>query len=202
MFTDNWSGVILWENADRFCNSPANTSTGDCTIVNPGITMTSCSEPTINDTPYYDDCRWKTQNVSVHDNTFNHNPDAIAGCSPSTGCGYNGIFSNWGTFPSWSPYQGQTIQDAITFSQNNVFARNTYKGPWQFMAHEQGTAISYHDVAGRSLQPRRRQHDQPLTETRRSGCGTARMWAYRCQRSSDPPRQSWTGSGGACMKRL
>ena len=26
-FTDNWSGMILWENADRFCrNSPANTS--------------------------------------------------------------------------------------------------------------------------------------------------------------------------------
>ena len=30
-FEHNWSGITLWENADRFCNSPANTSTGDCT---------------------------------------------------------------------------------------------------------------------------------------------------------------------------
>ena len=125
--------------------------------------------PGINSAPLYNDCRWKTQNVSVHDNTFNHNPGAIAGCSPSTGCGYNGIFSNWGTFPSWSPYQGQKIQDAITFSQNNVFARNTYKGPWQFMAHDHGDGHQLHDVAGRSLQPRRRQHDHPMTETGRSG---------------------------------
>ena len=28
VFTDNWSGVILWENADRFAGSAANTSTG------------------------------------------------------------------------------------------------------------------------------------------------------------------------------
>ncbi|MET1001445.1 MAG: right-handed parallel beta-helix repeat-containing protein, partial [Acidimicrobiia bacterium] len=142
VFTDNWSGVVLWENADRFCNSPANTSTGYCTLVGAASTST-CVAPGINNPPLFDDCRWKTQNVSVHDNTFNHNPGAIAGCSPATGCGYNGIFSQWGTFPSWSPYQGQKIQDAITFSQNNVFARNTYKGPWQFMAHDMGNAISY-----------------------------------------------------------
>ena len=27
-FIDNWNGVTLWENADRFCGSPANTSGG------------------------------------------------------------------------------------------------------------------------------------------------------------------------------
>ncbi len=35
-FVNNWSGVILWENANRFCNSPANTSGGYCTLVDPG----------------------------------------------------------------------------------------------------------------------------------------------------------------------
>ncbi len=30
-FENNWSGITAWENADRFCNSPANTSTGVCT---------------------------------------------------------------------------------------------------------------------------------------------------------------------------
>ena len=31
-FVDNWNGITVWENADRFCNSPANTS-GDCTLL-------------------------------------------------------------------------------------------------------------------------------------------------------------------------
>lgn len=33
LLEDNWSGITLWENADRFCNSPANTSSGDCTLL-------------------------------------------------------------------------------------------------------------------------------------------------------------------------
>ena len=32
---DNWAGVVAWENADRFAGSPANTSTGNTTLVNP-----------------------------------------------------------------------------------------------------------------------------------------------------------------------
>ncbi len=35
VFVDNWSGVVAWENADRFAGSPANTSTGVGTLVNP-----------------------------------------------------------------------------------------------------------------------------------------------------------------------
>ena len=35
VFTDNWSGVVLWENANRYCGSAANTSTGACTLVDP-----------------------------------------------------------------------------------------------------------------------------------------------------------------------
>ena len=42
-FIDNWGGVILWENANRFCNSPSNTSTGVCTLVNPAVTIQSCN---------------------------------------------------------------------------------------------------------------------------------------------------------------
>ena len=166
VFTDNWSGVILWENADRFCNSPANTSAADCTIVNPGITMTSCSAPTINGAPYYDDCRWKTQNVSVHDNTFNHNPGAIAGCSPSTGCGYNGIFSNWGTFPSWSPYQGQEDSRRDHLLAEQRLCPQHLQRPLAIHGPRNGDGHQLHDLAGRSLQPRQRQHDQPMTETR------------------------------------
>jgi hypothetical protein len=141
VFTDNWSGVVLWENADRFCNSPANTSSGDCTLVG-AATLSACSQGTIENEPYYSDCRWKTQNVSVHDNVFAFDPQAIgSGCTADNGCGLQGIFSNWGTYPDWSPYQGDVISNAITFQQNNVFANNQYTGPWQFMAFDQGTVV-------------------------------------------------------------
>ena len=49
----------------------------------------------------------------------------------SSGCGFNGIFSQWGTYPSWSPYRKEKVEDAITFHQNNAFARNTYVGTWR-----------------------------------------------------------------------
>jgi hypothetical protein len=52
------------------------------------------------------------------------------------------LFSNWGSYPSWSPYQGDVVEQAITFSQANVFSGNTYTGPWQFMAHDQGVTLT------------------------------------------------------------
>ena len=145
VFTDNWAGVILWENADRFAGSAANTSTGSGTLVNPSVVNAkTCNATTINKQPYLSDCRWKTQNVRVHDNVFTLEPDKIgATCAVRTGCGYNGLFSNWGTFPTWSPYQKATVQDAITLHQGNRFYDNTYAGPWNFIVHEQGNRVNW-----------------------------------------------------------
>ncbi len=48
VFTDNWAGVILWENADRFAGSAANTSTGSGTLVNPSVANAkTCNATTI-----------------------------------------------------------------------------------------------------------------------------------------------------------
>ena len=148
VFTNNWSGITLWENANRFCNSPDNTSTGYCTLVNPAInssTMTTtCAPPAIDSAPNYSDCRWKTQNVSVTGNIFSFDPAAIPGCTPSTqSCGMQGLFSNYGDDPSWSPYQGEVIEDGITSAQNDTFSDNTYVGPWQFMAHDQSVIVDF-----------------------------------------------------------
>jgi hypothetical protein len=145
VFTDNWAGVILWENADRFAGSPANTSTGSGTLVNPKtVTATTCNAATIRTQPYLGDCRWKTQNVRVHDNVFTLDPDKIGKiCASRSGCGFNGLFSNWGTFPTWSPYKEKTIQDAITFDQDNLFYSNTYGGPWNFVVHQQGSQVNW-----------------------------------------------------------
>ncbi|RUL77749.1 right-handed parallel beta-helix repeat-containing protein [Dyella choica] len=143
-FTDNWSGVVIWENADRYCNSPADTSTGDCTLVNPNVAnLSTCVSGTINNTPYFSDCRWKSQNVQVNNNVFSFSPSNIgSSCTPANGCGFQGLFSNWGSYPTWSPYQGDIVEQAITFSQGNVFSGNTYTGPWQFMAHDQGVTLT------------------------------------------------------------
>lgn len=162
IFTDNWSGVVIWENADRFCNSPANTSSGDCTLVNPAVVnLSTCVAGTINKAPYYSDCRWKSQNIQVTGNTFSLNPANIgSSCTPANGCGYQGVLSNWGSYPSWSPYQGEVVELAITFHQSNVFSSNKYVGPWQFMVHDQGQSLApsewqaapYNQDAGSSFQ--------------------------------------------------
>jgi hypothetical protein len=144
-FTNNWGGVILWENADRFCGSPANTSGDTCTLVNPSrVTERTCNAGNIDHEPYYGDCRWKTQNVAVSRNVFNFSPVLIGpSCTVSALCGFQGVFSQYGTFPSWSPYRGVTVEDHITFSQHNRFFSNAYHGPWQFMIHEQGNVVSW-----------------------------------------------------------
>jgi parallel beta-helix repeat protein len=144
-FVDNWSGVILWENSNRFCNSPSNTSTGACTLDDPAhVTLQSCNASNIGKEPYYTECRWKTQNVLVDHNVFDFAPTDIGSkCTVANDCGFQGIFSEWGTYPSWSPYLDQTVEKQITFSQHNVFRSNTYLGPWSFMALQLGDMVSW-----------------------------------------------------------
>jgi hypothetical protein len=144
-FTDNWGGVVLWENADRFCGSPDNSSADNCTLVDPGVVTTkSCNPANIAKEPYYNDCRWKTQNVLVTRNEFDFDPARIGPeCVSAKYCGFNGIFSEWGGQPSWSPYGGSIVEGNITFHQHNHFESNAYKGPWQFMVGEQGNAVSW-----------------------------------------------------------
>jgi hypothetical protein len=144
-FADNWSGVVLWESADRFCGSPDNTSSADCTLVDPRkVTIRSCNATNIAQQPYYRDCRWKTQNVLVSGNYFSFSPADIGpDCTAANFCGFNGVFSQDGTDPSWSPYHGSVVEDHITFSQGNHFRSNTYRGPWRFVAHDQGNVVSW-----------------------------------------------------------
>jgi parallel beta-helix repeat protein len=138
MFSDNWSGVTLWENADRFCNSPANTSGLSCTPLVPAVT--SCAQPAIASAPLLGDCRWKTQNVLVRENTFEFD-SATPGCLSM--CGRMAVLSNYGTFPDWSPYKAWTVSDAITFNQSNRWSDNLYYGPWSFVAHNTSRPLSF-----------------------------------------------------------
>jgi len=166
-FYDNWSGVLLWEDANRFCGNTLTTNADDtCTLIDPSVyydasdtpqsppTAGGCGEYDLTGaTPgsdsgspsadYYDNCRWKTQNVSVSGNVFYFLQSAIPGCEAATNsCGENGIFSEYGTEPAWSPYKGFAISDAITTEQNNLFADNTYAGPWSFMYYDQSDVLT------------------------------------------------------------
>jgi chitodextrinase len=142
-FTNNWSGVVLWENANRFCSNGLPTT--ECTLVDPSVaTVSACqsalgnaNEDKSTDSPdYFDLCRWKTQNVLVADNAFNVTPaDISTDCTASRYCGTNALFSEYG---SNAPYTGATVPTNIAFNQNNVFTGNTYSGPWSFMAWSQG----------------------------------------------------------------
>lgn len=140
----NWSGVILWENADRFCTSAVSGNVCVVTSMPGTITFKTCNKTNLHGTTvgnvYYDNCRWKTQNVSVHNNELT--ALVKTGCTASKGCNKSGLFSNYGTFPSWSPYQQFKIEDAITKTQNNVFDNNTYNGAWSFVARDQGTTVT------------------------------------------------------------
>lgn len=151
LFMNNWSGVILWESPDRFCGSPYNTSAGICTLADPAVAnIDTCDQADLADaspanTPdYYDLCRWKTQNVIVSDNTFSMQDSAVPGCQgAANSCGENGIFSQSGTGPAWSPYTGSSVEKAITGSQGNRFKDNAYVGQWEFMYQNLGTVIDY-----------------------------------------------------------
>ncbi|MFF8909318.1 right-handed parallel beta-helix repeat-containing protein [Streptomyces olivaceoviridis] len=128
---NNWNGITLWENADRFCNSPANTSSGDCTLLVKD--KDRCVKPAIDKAPLYADCRWKTQRVDIHDNRFVLDKSVVK-CTEK--CDRMAVLANYGTYPDWSPYKGKRVAEAITFEQHNRWHDNAYRGPWQFVVRD------------------------------------------------------------------
>jgi hypothetical protein len=148
VFTDNWEGVRIWENSNRFCgNDQDGDSTSICTLVDPGVfTYASCRANLSGSTPqgnpdYFDGCRWKAQNVVVSDNTFNFDPsNAGPSCTAGTDCGENALLSEVATTPSdWrgrDPYPDFTVPNDISNNQGDVFQDNVYNGPWSFEAFD------------------------------------------------------------------
>lgn len=133
IFTNDWGGVVLWEDSNRHCGDGYD---GRCTLVTPATyTITSCTAHLPGSTPlqrpdYYNNCRWKTQNVTVSGNVFNLTPAAVGpSCTEANWCGFNGLFSEYGTTTPWKAW---TVPLHISDTQNNHFTNNTYRGPWRF----------------------------------------------------------------------
>ena len=143
-FTDNWGGVVLYENSNRACGL---SNDAYCTLVDPSTyTLASCkanlaTATSAGNPDYFDNCRWKTQNISVANNTFNFNPANIgANCTTANWCGFNGLFSEYG---SDAPYQGWVVPTNISNTQNDHFSNNTYNGPWSFDGYSQGEQVTW-----------------------------------------------------------
>ncbi|HSW80584.1 MAG TPA: right-handed parallel beta-helix repeat-containing protein [Candidatus Saccharimonadales bacterium] len=147
-FLNNWGGVVAYENPNRYCSSSANTSTGYCTLVNPGVAnLTTCANASLLATkPYIDDCRWKSQNITVSGNSFTMNPTAVdATCTQDNGCGFNGIISGYGVYP---PYLNNFVPNNIIWNQKDLFSGNTYSGPWGFQAWAQNNKLTWAQWTG------------------------------------------------------
>jgi hypothetical protein len=141
VFTDNWGGVVLYQNGDRACGI---SDVPFCTLVDPTVyTSASCQANITRHAPvdYYDNCTWKTQNVSVTGNTFTYHPSTIgAACTAAHSCAYSALF---GTYSAISGRTGATIPLAVANQQNNRFTNNTYHGGLGFMALNQGDNVKW-----------------------------------------------------------
>lgn len=225
-FKDNWGDLTLWENADRFCNSPSNTSSKAYTPKGSGANLSVCNNPSAKvltvtltsgsatftvtsgtlestdegrtatgtgipggtsldpptsansfsggflsatsgrltanattsgsvtltlaagtiSTTSYTACRWHTQNVSVHGNSFDHNETVVLGgiaLGSGVQTGKIGLLSNFGTFPTWSPYTGTAIEVSISTAQGNSWFNNYYRGTFTFMVHDESITTTY-----------------------------------------------------------
>jgi hypothetical protein len=141
VFTDNWGGVVLYQNGDRACGF---SDSGNCTLIDPTVYTESACRANISEkspVDYYDNCTWKTQNATVTGNQFTYHPATIgAACTFANSCGYSALF---GTFSGITGRTGATIPLAMSDQQNNHFANNTYHGGLGFMAFNQGDAVSW-----------------------------------------------------------
>ena len=155
VFTDNWGGVTLYQNADR---SSADGSDPGTLTPPPGVNVdtwinsaaaTDCAANLAETTPvdYNALCQWKTQNVTVQNNTFTIDPSLSqygGQCTEANACNQNAEFMNpSGLSSSQSPNPGWSGPNAISNLDNNVFKDNTYVGPWTFMYFAQGDMESF-----------------------------------------------------------
>jgi parallel beta-helix repeat protein len=144
-FENNFSGVSIYENANRFCNSNGNTSKGYCTpFVSPTlipqphdydyVDPINASHPCysqVADEPYRTDCRWHSRDIEVTGNEFRFDP-AVVPCEGADYCGVQALIATGADNLPWSPYTVAGVQDQVMFNANNRFADNRYYGPWRF----------------------------------------------------------------------
>ena len=180
-FVDNWGGVVVWNDANRFCG-PTGGGDGNVCTLGPNASETACAKPGYvfspdpsNQSTYspsystaagrYWDCRYTAKNVLVTGNSFTLDPAKIPLCQAGKAgntmypgepgfvagdggeCGFVSLVSEYAAGSTCTPtsstctgnpYVGTDIETAVAFHEHNVFADNSYVGPWSFQAPEVG----------------------------------------------------------------
>jgi hypothetical protein len=163
-FVDNYSGITLYENANRFCNSNGNSSTGYCTpFVTDGVVAEPhdyaygrpvsaahpCNAPGIGTEPLFTDCRWRTQHVRVSGNEFAFDRGTVP-CA-SDYCGVMALYASGADNQDWQPYRVGDVVRAVVSGQDNRWTDNRYTGAWRF-AVEYGDRVEWGDWRDRFTQ--------------------------------------------------
>jgi hypothetical protein len=151
------------ENADRFAGSPAHERRVSY-LVNPSVaTVTACSNKSkVKRQPFFDDCRWKTERRGGRERFCVRSHQDPPLFTAATALASTALL-DYRTYPRWSPYKGEIVQEAITFEQNNVWRSNTYTWGWHFVVEEYGHVVmwdecqsaTYHQDAGSSMRTSR-----------------------------------------------
>ena len=108
--------------------------------------------------PYFDNCNWWVQDLTVSGNTFimDANPSqtwkagSVTNCTAATGCGYMVVYATTGTCTYgclWSPYANNVSAEyIISANAHNVWSNNTYSwtgaGDWSFEAGSTSNVLS------------------------------------------------------------
>ena len=151
VFNNNWSGVVLFQNSNRYAGdgqdpgtlTPPSGVDMQTWINNDAPHMCPAHLAETSPVDYHSLCQWRTQNVSVQHNQFTFNPsDSIFGgkCTQANNCGQNALFS---PYSSTAAYPAYTISNLVSNSQDNVFSDNAYTGPWSFVYFNQGDIATW-----------------------------------------------------------
>ncbi len=151
VFDDNWGGVVLYQNSNRYAGDgqdPGTLTPPSGVHVYTWINTdgpNNCPANLTETSPidYHSLCQWRTQNVSVQNNKFSFNPsDSVYGgkCTQAKNCGQNGLFS---PYSSTAAYPAYTVDNLISNSQNDHFSDNSYQGPWSFVYFNQGEVATW-----------------------------------------------------------
>ena len=108
VLTDNWGGVDIYEDSDRFCGTQSdNTSSDYCTLDDPSVYSCPRARPTTQPRPPPARAPTTTTTAAGRARTSrspttrstsrrrNIGPD----CTAAKGCGFIGLYSEWGTMP-------------------------------------------------------------------------------------------------------
>lgn len=149
---DNWNGVVVYWDADRYCGSAADTSVGHCTLG--GATPASCAslvDGRADLAALVDECHWTSEGVRVHDNEFSTSAALSASCARR--CGRNGLIAS--TAPATTrlragdgstrsipnPLAPDWAQRLVADPTTNRFWSNTYRGTWTFELTSAGHTV-------------------------------------------------------------